>query len=545
MATLSDGYQAAKALLVASTATAPSIQAVLDIANKWRPSPQNYSFSEEMEARENYLLGSMQGDMLDVLRRRFPRRYDRIMKEQVNLQLYRAIINAKAKTFADVGEMYLADEAGNKVDGPGAEAFADMVERGQFWAALKDADRYTQALSRAVVELTWDDRRACVVPNVWSQRLVHVAPNPMRYWSLDDAYVVAFEMPSEDGLLSTERRYKTWVKVKTDTGWESAHYLVGSQAIKDADGNATRSWYSDTYDGNADAKTPFLDERTGEPVFPFVLWKPDLVCSLYWLGNEDALTINRMLNSALTDLNWNAHFHAHPIGSWEPTSGETTGKPPANVTFSPEDFVEGGDWKPVFTSPEFDPEPVRAMWDYLLRMDSALDGNSPIAMLTEGGPESGYALKIRNLPLTEHRQNMIEVYRPHVIETMRRAIMVWNTYAPEYGLATIEGEPCWEPGQIEPPRDEEADARVWQLKIQKNVSTAVDWRMSETGEDREMAEAAIRENAELNKELAELGIAATLMGAGSPFGAPAQPGKPPAPPSVDDEQDEDEDDKSA
>ena len=300
--------------------------------------------------------------------------------------------------------------------------------------------------------------------------------------------------------------------------------MIGSSRnIKEdtADKQVERVYSAHPVEGNAKNEIPFTDpDNNDEPIYPFVLWADDLLLALYWLGDEDALTINRTINLSMTDVNWGMRFHAHPAGYWKKT-GDGTGTPPADVTISPGDMIDPGDHEPAYLSPEFTPDPVIAVLNFILRSEAMLDGNSAVAQITEASaPESGYALTIRNLPLAEHRQRMIEIYRPFVEETLRRAIIVWNTYAEENDLPLIIGKPVWNPGKMETPKDPEAEARLWALKISKNVATPVHWRMAETGEDHDTAKAAVEANAKANKELIQQGIAGEMFGAR--FGAAAQ-----------------------
>ena len=519
-----DGKMVARKLLIPTNDSAASIEEVKSIAAQWQPQPTDpdTSFTDEMTTRCEYINKSMQSDMLEQLKKALPKTHKQLAGMQVNLPVYRATVRSKARQFISGGEFSLVDENSERIEGDMDAAFQDMLKRGQFWAGFNDADVLTQGLHRSVVELVWDDAKKCVKPCVWPQQLVHVIPDPDEYWSLDSAYAVAFEMPGESGWGSTDRRYKTWVKVDG----ESAHYVIGKTKRVNEQDEAKRiedAYSAEFTDGNDDAVIPYTDpDNADAPLYPFVLWADDLLLAIYWLGDEDALTINRGVNLSFTDLYWGQRFHAHPAGYWE-KQGDTTDTPPADVTISPGDMIDGGGFKPAYLSPEYTPQPVVDTWNLMLRMEAMLDGNSAVAQITESSaPESGYALTIRNLPLAEHRMRMVEIYRPFVEETLRRAIIVYNTYAKEAGsgLTPIVGKPVWNPGKMEAPKDPEADARLWALKISKNVATAIDWRMAETGEDHDTAKAAVEANAAANKELMQQGIAGEMFGAR--FGAAAQ-----------------------
>jgi hypothetical protein len=57
---------------------------------------------------------------------------------------------------------------------------------------------------------------------------------------------------------------------------------------------------------------------------------------------------------------------------------------------------------------------------------------------------------------------------------------------------------------------------LYAAEIEANVSTPVDWRMERYGEDRETAEAAVKANAELNKELHKAGLVMPEFSLGKP-----------------------------
>lgn len=485
-----------------------NIEDVVSYAKQWQPSLDNgYSFEEEMEARCNYLRGSMWGDMQDILEERFPQTHTAIESQQVNLQLYRRLVESKARAFYGQGtRFYLEGEDGEelKAEDKSQVNFQRMLERGRFLSGLKDADRYTQALSRCVTKLWWDARARCVQFTVWPQHLVFFAPDPVSYWSMDDCPAVLFELPDKNGIHSVGKRYEVWSKAMVDGTWQTKHFRTGKEEFKtknqQGDDVVDFRWYEEKI--NETDTFPFLDEETGEPVYPFWLWTSDTQLMLYNAGCEDSLTVPRQINAAMTDMAHSIHYNANPIFYWKRIHQDSASAPPAVTVVGPGQAVGGGDFEPAFAHPAYDAQMYQEVWKGLTDLSIQMEiGTSSGVMQEAGGAESGISVAIKRQPLYEYRQDIIEIYRPHVIETLKRAVMVHNAYCEP--SERITGTPCWEPGDVVDVQDKDAEAQLWILKIEKNIATPVDWLMHETGMDREQAEARIQENVDENKRLRE------------------------------------------
>jgi uncharacterized coiled-coil protein SlyX len=504
---------------------------------KWQPSAENYTYKQEMYNRDCYLRGAMQDDMIEELTRRFPQTHKDIEKEQVNLALYKKQMTDRASVFLDNTTFSLVDEE-NQEDEDTKDAFQKFIRDTKTVLTLKQIDLYTQSDHRAMGKAWWDTRGKRVCLSVWPSRQVDIVPDPVRYWDCDSAPCVLFELPGYEGLMSTQPRREVWgFRPQEDaaaTGQKTVHFIT--DGVHD-------------YALNEEDKNPFVDPRTGAPLYPFV-WFCDGTekDQLYTIGDEDALTINRTVNSGLTDIRQAIHYKA--FGVWVETLAQSQETGLTVQTISPSRIVTipfGGRLDNIATN-----LPISETMDFYDRlMDKAalFGGLSPSAVRADAtSPESGYALKIRNAPLTEHRLNMIEVYRGLVEEFIYRALVVHNTYSDEQ--IAIDGlRVQWTPGTMEVEMSPQEEGTAREAEIARDVSTAVDWRMDEYGEDRETAEANVRENAELNAELAKLGRPEPppmmMEGLANRFGGQApkagEVAKEEAP-VIDEPQDEDEED---
>ena len=513
-----------------------SVQDLLQEAIRWQPVPTQCGFREEMDARLSYLNGSMQADMLAVLLRRFPMGHLEIDKEQVNLRIFQKQIRDQAKVFADPGQIHLYDkESGEDLEAkdPQQKALNDMLKRGRFSAVLRDIDRVLHAIHRLGAKLWWDAKRKCVRVAIWEQQFVHWAPNPDQYWDSDECFGVALEWPGTDGM-NIGARYEVWTKRRVEDGWAGATYMTGYRETKNEKSKEVRrDWWEKPVGGNEEMKLPFYDPETEEPIYPLTWWQDDTNLALYWIGDEDSLTINRMLNAALTDVNHGMLYGQHPIMSWETDKGSEAASPP-KIMVGPGYYMAEAGIHPRFTHPNYDPQPAVELWAKLVDIESKIAGSAARGLTQDpGAPESGIAKKIENLPLEEHRNELIPIYDPHLVDMIRRALIVQNTYAAEAGLVVVDlvkNGIRWVPGNTSIPQDEEQETRIHAARREANVESAIEERMALTGEDEDKAKSAIEKNAKLNKELAKAGREEF-----SPFGRPPMPPGAPAPDEPDEE----------
>lgn len=474
------------------------IDQAIQIARDYMPDGSNYSYEQEMSNRVDYYLGSMQSDMSEVIKRRFPDGYKDLIDEQVNLRLVRRLTLNKAKVFTDQGEVYLEGPDGKRADpdDPNEITFQEIAKKARLWSAFQQADVYTQLCHRAAVKPWFDHWRKTARMSIFPPHLVYIVPNDMHEYDADRAWVQIFTRVSADGYNSYNQRYEVWaIWVDEDGNYHTDHYIY------------------DTKYGriklNPNDENPFVDPENDRPIYPMVWWQDDDVAQIYMYGDEDMLTMNRMINSGLTDLNNNIHFQAFGIPVYT-MDDDAVGSPPPMRPLNPRkvvDLPKGLDLE--FRSPDLDIEQVSSFWQFMVKLESLIDGQSPTALRVEGREAaSGYALEIENMPLKEHVARLRPIMVPYAEETARRLIIVHNTYAPEHGLDTVADgyTPRVEPGEIQVPVNPEEQGRVYAAEIAADVSTPVDWRMARYDETREAATASVAANTAYNKEQASLSM---------------------------------------
>jgi hypothetical protein len=91
----------------------------------------------------------------------------------------------------------------------------------------------------------------------------------------------------------------------------------------------------------------------------------------------------------------------------------------------------------------------------------------------------------------EHREEMVSLYKPKVLDLLRRMVIVHNYYADE---KISEGTIEWIPGNIEIPQDPQELANRYAAEIAAGVSTAADWYAELNGVSRDRAVRAIEDN---------------------------------------------------
>jgi hypothetical protein len=465
-----------------------NLQDLLSESERWKPKPTNSTYHQEMTTRVNYYFGAMQSDMQEELKRRFPETYSDIEKEQLNMPLVKKTIDDKAKVFLNTGEFYLADENDERATGGEVGIFEQLQEDCLLRASLKQADAITQLCHRSMVKPWWDPRSKKVRINIFAPHITHIVPNPLEHGNADAALAVLFELPSLEGLLGTKKRYEVWgyrdPKAAEATQQNTLHFITDGQG---------------DHKINSEDINPFVDPNNeNKPIYPFVWWKDDASTELYTTGFEDMLTPNRALNSALTDIRHGLHFQTHPmlvhrVGEGSKEFSVTVASPNKIASIGANDTLE------VLTY-DLNLTEVWNFWKEVMQHSALMQGVVPSSVQIDAQtPESGYHLKLRNMPMVDHRSHMIDIYREAVIETVRRVIIVNNFYNTDATISLEKYHVVWVPGELGEVEDPEHEGRVYAAEKEANVSTSVDWRMARYDEDYETAKQAVLDNAEFNK----------------------------------------------
>jgi hypothetical protein len=384
------------------------------------------------------------------------------------------------------GEIYLRNR--NTKERIEDENFEELKEQSMLYGNLKNSDVVCQNTERAGFKPWFDTHKGHCQISVFPQHLVNWVVDPEFYFSTDACPAVLFELPGVDGVISTTPRYEVFgirdADAAESTQKNTVHFVTDGE---------------NDYQLNADDVNPFVDPETDEPIYPVVWWRNDTTQSIYMIGDEDALIANRAMNRLSADMLWAIIMKAY--GVWVHTMAEG-GKELGVKTLGPSqvtDLAPGATLENLATG-----LPVQEIWTVQQQMiaQRALMRGLPshAVVASDNAPESGYALTVRNRPLEEHRQDMIDIYRPYVIDSVRRLVIVHNTYQTDKQINLSDVEIVWSPGDLSVPIDPEAQARTLAQEIEMNISTAVDGYMEKYDVDREAAEKAVQANREYNAE---------------------------------------------
>jgi len=472
-----------------------NVNILLDIAKRYKPRSTFYSYDDEMHNRHMYLRAAMQSDMKEVIKRRFKKTWPKIIKEQANLRIYQAEIDEKSKVFVKSGEFHLIrDSDGEQVEDPN---FDDLIQDANVHAALKQTNKFIKSMHRAMFKPWWNKRHQHVSIGVWAPYLVNIVPTmdpAAEWWDVDQARAVLFRRTAPDGVMSTDYRQEVWgilpEEIATDVGKRSTHYITGPGG---------------DHKVNDDDVNPYTDPRQdNKPIYPFTWFRDSDETELYSIGEEDALTTNRMVNSMLTDMVHTTHIKAYPPAIHTAGVDNKDMTTEAIHAGSILQLAQGA----TLTFPTSN-LPIREVWEFIQAylMASAKLGklSASVIQAVVQGEESGRALKIRERQLIEDREDLIGIIKPDVEEAIYRAALVHNVHCKPAKKIKLDG--CsvnWFPGEMEFPVDPEAALREDEQRIRMQLTSLVEIRMRDHKESKEEAEAAIVEIIGTNKRLKEL-----------------------------------------
>jgi hypothetical protein len=470
-----------------------NIQAIIEAARSWKPALEFSTYDEEIDNRVDYYLGNMQDDMADELERCFPQAHLRMEDDQLNMRFITWRTRKLARVFKKPGEVVLLDKAKNRVPSthPSMVALKELLDESNFWYAAKDADRYATLCQRCAVKVWWDERNRRVQFAIWAPSQADVLVNPDFYWSVDDAYAVGFRRPGAGGL--GHEQMEIWANLPDG---QALHFVT--EQTKDVQIN----------EGDVN---PFRDPAAlGEdgqplPLYPFIWLQEDAINQLYHIANCDLLRANRALNMHLTDASYSQRFQGHSV--LKLTSGEENrAKMPSVLAVGPDDvLVLPAGWEGDFISPDPMTEQNLAFARMIMQAQAQVDGIDPkvLAETGSGGAESGVAIKLKNMDVSEYIDDKKIVYRRQFEDLVRRACIVRDYYAEAAGKTRIN---LYENGFTVSLNFAASDDPVDQAEtidnhikmIGQNVATAVDLRMTIYAETREAAEAAVLKNKAYN-----------------------------------------------
>lgn len=457
------------------------IQYILERAARAQPDGTWSSWREINIKRHEFMQGSMQRVMRETIKRRFPQTYEMIEHEQLNFQLYASLISEKAKVFSKEARFELVDESGEVVDNPN---WTELVSLSGLHRNLQYADFLAQGMESCMLKVWWDPYWKHVRVDAWPNYLCWIIPsqNPGEEGEVDLSTCVAFERAAEDINNKTLKRYEIWAYREDD---EAAEHGMTLHYITDTEGN--------DYKVNEGDINPYVDPEDGEPVYPFVWLQNQDYGQIYTLTNEDATTVNEMLNSGMTDLNWSMHMAA--FGAWarERTITEKNSPPLKEQLVRPGTIIDlppGSTLKSLNSNIPF--LDIFELWKSLIDVDCKLNGYTHSVLQRDSHQaSSGVELSIRKEPAIEDRLRMVEIYKPRVEAFMRRVVIVHNYHCDQALRIPDNLQPTWVPGDMSIPTDPNQEALAAQSRLASKLTSRIEERMRLFDEEREVAEKAV------------------------------------------------------
>ncbi len=336
-----------------------------------------------------------------------------------------AMISAKAIVFKEqpVFSLNLPGEGGSteiKTDDPtyGRQAalLAYMVEQGQWWTAFQEIERYTELLLTTLVR--WTYRDGYVFPLPLTPDLVEIEQHPD--WA-DIALKVGYQ--------SGRPHSSPWISgpMKRNVGdfhvWSTSSYQRYDHL-----GNLLRVI------GNEGGVNPF-------GLLPFSTFraKPPKVGEFFADPGEALLNSNRTFNVKLTEINaaFSKQGFSQAVSIGKPSSQKVeTGRTKLIVYSTEDDAAHAPDFK--YVSPDSHIQELLTVADAQLKRFSDRHGVQ-LSASVEHQPESGYALRIRSAPLTDHRMRRLPVWRLGLVRAWPIIRAIANAYADEHPEPTLRG----------------------------------------------------------------------------------------------------------
>ncbi len=408
--------------------------------------PRAYSSIVEQALR--YYWGLAQDDTLWALRRAFPKTADYMTPVSVPIIEY--VIKKQAAVFSGDPAFELVDHAGQTVEAAGGAQWKDIVTAAELQRHLQQMNRLTRLCKRSFVRVTWDARRKRVHLVTFTPDKVHVLFPPDSR-DLNDATGVLLDI--EPALIgeSVVRRWEFWCAGKTPRNFiiDEAGRVTG---VPDESGKLSF--------GN-----PYVNDR-GEPIVPIVSFADEDVSVGYWLlprqslvGAQQAIDVDQTTLKYVMRLQgfgqWVSEVQAgeRQPEDWagEPTRGQNApvdsrsgllglwgrnlqrrGDGDATVTMGPDIVLSVPRGRKLVHIPQEAriTEQVTAN-DRFLKQVLTAESVPPGEMLGEPQRQSGYALQVERLSLTELRADQVALYQRPTEELITLVRLLWDAHQPD------------------------------------------------------------------------------------------------------------------
>ena len=424
-------------------------------AAKWKPD----GYDTEMALRLRYYLDQQLADTKAELARRFPETHEKMVP--VTLPITRHLIREQAKVFLATTKLDLVqdgeplagedvrgdegdDDEGTITPSPLVDWWEKTKERMGLALRLKRVDAYTQLMRTCGLRVQHIPGQRFAAHVVFPHQ-IRAVMNRAAPMDLDQAHGVAVEIASESGHKGGARRWEFWCARKG----EEQHVVV--EESKDAEGKL-RAEVADT-DGGDPLVAP--DGRTVVPLVMFTAHTEEL--GLFTMEGSDLVPMNRGLNVLVSDIHNIAEQQGFGVLVVTTQAG---GKTPGKIVRSPNTAIaldEGVDAK--FINANAPLADLIALVKTRLQMAATLHGIPPGSVALDArAVASGIALQIEMRPLTEARQDQVEVYRDPIRRFWEIFWAVFNAFVSEANAPVKALDPDlelrWTPGEIQVPTDE-------------------------------------------------------------------------------------------
>ena len=401
------------------------------------------ALDQEYALRLDYFLHRQHADVLETLKKRYPRTWQDVAACMETLPVTRFFVSELSKVFLNGASVHLVDEETGEAleaDDERAQAWAEVVEEAALSLKLKQVDRYTTLMRTCFLVF---DRAAdgALTAQIFLPQLVDVVFDDAHPFDLDMAWGVRLRIggatPGPDG--KERARYAFWC----------ARPGCAQYRVIWSDGLV------EPVPGNEKGEVPYQDEA-GRPLVPVVMFTAHTEeLGAFTNASQGLHLFNRSIDVMVTDVHFGglAQYFGQLVITYpqgmEPSKQATYEVGPTRAL----ELKDGATAAVLAPSPQ-----IAQMVDLLdkdLKRQAVLHGLPAGSISLEArAVASGVALQIEMRPLMEARTDSVEVYR----RPMKRLWSVARAVYDAREVAPVFKGVCgrWQPGEIQMPESEDA-----------------------------------------------------------------------------------------
>ena len=338
----------------------------------------------------------------------------------------------------------------------------------------KEDENYNDLMNAIPINLTMEKTNR--MTNLINESLIYIVPRNDRieYDILTSDLVEVYQNPENSKDVEAICFTQTLVDTK---GTATIYYIYWDVAGKHLKFDADFEPVS--IEGNPNDENPYKDPNNkGRTILPFVIFHKDFPINTVWnptLGG-DVVSNTKQVGVLLTYLNY-----LYKTQSFK--QKYFTG---VNVKDVLKDLVNDPLWNIVINSPDgkvgvLDYQvAIDTLWEIIMAKIGAVANNYGMSLdnfKLVGAPESGYALKIKNLPLEKIVEGQIKLYRWHEKDLAEKTRII-NNY--QFKNAKINEKAVFKIDFAEPvyPENPEDTRKQWTFDIQMGAKSAADYSIA-------------------------------------------------------------------